>query len=107
MFKRACFLFAWAVVLPLAAQLSSALPADRLAFANQLAKRGLHAEALKEYEAIREVKTLPRDEIRFRLGEAYRHVGRTAEALREFPPHNYDLTFLLKEMKPPDSTTWP
>ena len=61
MFKRACFLFAWAVVLPLAAQLSSALPADRLAFANQLAKRGLHAEALKEYEAIREVKTLPRD----------------------------------------------
>ena len=84
MFKRACFLFAWAVVLPLAAQLSSALPADRLAFANQLAKRGLHAEALKEYEAIREVKTLPRDEIRFRLGEAYRHVGRTAEALREY-----------------------
>ena len=53
MFKRACFLFAWVVVLPLAAQLSSALPADRLAFANQLAKRGLHAEALKEYEAIR------------------------------------------------------
>lgn len=84
MFKRACFLFAWAVVLPLAAQLSSALPADRLAFANQLAKRGLHAEALKEYEAIREVKTLPRDEIRFRLGEAYRHVGRTAEALKEY-----------------------
>ena len=84
MFKRACLLFAWAAALPLAAQLSSALPADRLAFANQLAKRGLYAEALKEYEAVRDVKALPRDEVRFRLGEAYRHVGRTAEALKEY-----------------------
>ncbi len=84
MFKRLCLVLAWAVVLPLAAQLTSALPADRLAFANQLSKRGLYAEALKEYEAIRDVKTLPRDEVCFRLGEAYRHVGRTADALREY-----------------------
>lgn len=84
MLKRCCLLFAWTAFLPLAAQLTSALPADRLAFANQLAKRGLHAEALREYEAIRDVKTLPRDEVRFRLGEAYRHVGRTAEALAAY-----------------------
>ncbi len=84
MFKRLCLVLAWVVVLPLSAQLASALPADRLIFANQLSKRGLYAEALKEYEAIRDVKTLPRDEVRFRLGEAYRHVGRTGDALREY-----------------------
>ena len=70
--------------LSLSAQLVSALPADRLALANQLAKRGLHAEALKEYEAIRGEKSLPRDEVSFRLGEAYRNVGRTEDALREY-----------------------
>lgn len=67
--------------LPALAQLASALPADRLALANQLAKRGLYAEALKEYEAIRNDVTVPRDEVRFRLGEAYRNVGRKADAL--------------------------
>lgn len=66
------------------AQVATALPADRLAFANQLAKRGLHAEALKEYEAIRDVKTLPQDEVRYRLGEAYRHVGRAQDALSAY-----------------------
>ena len=81
MFKRLLVLAAAVVVLPLAAQLASALPADRLALANQLAKRGLHAEALKEYEAIRNEKSVPRDEVLFRLGEAYRNVGRTADAL--------------------------
>lgn len=68
-------------ILPLAAQIASALPADRLALANQLAKRGLHAEALKEYEAIRNEKSVPRDEVLFRLGEAYRNVGRGKDAL--------------------------
>lgn len=84
MFKSLCLILVWAVILPLGAQLSSALPADRLAFANQLAKRGLYSEALKEYEAIRDVASLPRDEVRFRLGEAYRHVGRSSDALREY-----------------------
>ncbi|MGN0846609.1 MAG: tetratricopeptide repeat protein [Kiritimatiellia bacterium] len=84
MFKEFCLVFTCVVVAPLWAQLASALPADRMAFANQLSKRGLYAEALKEYEAIRDDKTLPRDEIRFRLGEAYRNVGRSADALREY-----------------------
>ena len=63
MFKGLCLALVCAACLPLAAQLASALPADRLAFANQLARRGLYAEALKEYEAIRNLKTLPRDEV--------------------------------------------
>ncbi len=81
MFKRLLVLLAAVAVLPAAAQLASALPADRLALANQLAKRGLHAEALREYEAIRNEKSVPRDEVLFRLGESYRNVGRSADAL--------------------------
>ena len=83
MFTRLCVLFLLAAVAarPASAQLASALPADRLAFANQLAKRGLYAEALKEYEAIRNEPSVPQDEVRFRLGEAYRRVGRAADAL--------------------------
>ena len=81
MFKRLLVLLAAVAVLPAAAQLASALPADRLALANQLAKRGLHAEALREYEAIRNEKSVPRDEVLLRLGESYRNVGRSADAL--------------------------
>ena len=81
MFKRLFTFTVLAAGLPLAAQLASALPADRLALANQLARRGLYAEALKEYEAIRNEPSLPRDEVRFRMGEAYRHVNRPADAL--------------------------
>ena len=81
MFKRLLVLTSALVVLPLVAQVVSAPPADRLALANQLAKRGLHAEALKEYEAIRNEKSVPRDEVLFRLGEAYRNVGRKNDAL--------------------------
>lgn len=84
MFKRLCVLLSGLVVLPVLAQLASALPADRLALANQLARRGLYAEALREYEAIRDEKSVPRDEVRFRLGEAYRKVGRTADALKTY-----------------------
>jgi len=81
---RFSLLLAAFAVLPVAAQLASALPADRLALANQLARRGLHAEALKEYEAIRDNPAVPRDEVRFRLGEAYRNVGRKADALKVY-----------------------
>lgn len=84
MFRGLCLALACVACLPLAAQLASALPADRLAFANQLARRGLYAEALKEYEAIRDVKSLPRDEVMYRLGEAYRNVGRTQDALTAY-----------------------
>ena len=86
MFKRLCiyvFLVA-AAAAPLAAQVESALPADRLALANQLARRGLHAEALKEYEAVRNEPSVPRDEVLFRLGETYRSVKRPADALKAY-----------------------
>ncbi len=66
------------------AQLSSALPADRFAFAKGLARRGLHAEALKEFESLRNEKSLPRDEIRFSLAEEYRALSRKTEALAEY-----------------------
>ncbi|MGN0852372.1 MAG: tol-pal system YbgF family protein [Kiritimatiellia bacterium] len=98
MHQRLCTFAFCLAVLPLAAQLSSALPADRLALANQLVKRGLHAEALKEYEAIREARGVPRDEVLFKLGETYRSLRppRTADALkayadllREFPSSRY------------------
>lgn len=67
---------------PLFAQVSSALPSDRLALANQLVKRGLHAEAIGEYEAIRNDKSVPHDEVLFKLGEAYRTVKRPEDALK-------------------------
>ena len=93
MFKRLLTFTVLAAGLPLAAQVASALPADRLALANQLSRRGLYAEALKEYEAIRNDASLPRDEVRFRMGEAYRHVNRPKDALaaydeilKKYPP---------------------
>ena len=68
--------------LPAAAQTASALPADRLALANQLSKRGLFADALKEYEALRDSADVPRDEVLFRLAETYRLLDRKADALK-------------------------
>ena len=62
--------------------LSSALPADRLALANQLSRRGLYADALNEYEALRGSKDVPHDEVLFRLGETYRLLDRRPEALK-------------------------
>ena len=62
--------------------LSSALPADRLALANQLSRRGLYADALKEYEALRDSKDVSHDEVLFRLGETYRLLERRPEALK-------------------------
>lgn len=86
MHQRLCTFALCLAALPLVAQLSSALPADRLALANQLVKRGLYAEALKEYEAIRTVKSIPHDEVLFKLGEAYRKLTppKTADALKAF-----------------------
>ena len=86
MHHRLCTFVLCLAALPLVAQLSSALPADRLALANQLVKRGLYAEALKEYEAIRQAKGVPHDEVLFKLGEAYRKSTppKTAAALKAF-----------------------
>ena len=86
MLRRILILAAMSASLSAAAQaasaLSSALPADRLAFANQLAKRGLYDDARKEYEALRDNTAVPRDEILFRLGEMYRLLDRKADALK-------------------------
>ncbi len=86
MLRRILILAAMSASLSAAAQaaspLSSALPADRLAFANQLAKRGLYDDARKEYEALRDNTAVPRDEVLFRLGEMYRLLDRKADALK-------------------------
>ncbi len=78
------------------AAVSSVAPKDRLQFANQLVKRGLYAEAVKEYEVIRDVGSVPRDEVTFRLAEAYAKLNRTVDALNtykellvEFPSSKY------------------
>jgi len=73
---------ALSAILSAAAQTASALPADRLALANQLSRRGLYADALKEYEALRGSTAVPRDEVLFRLGETYRLLERKSEALK-------------------------
>ena len=69
------------VALPLAAQSVTAPPQDRLKLAIHLSKRGMHADALREFEAIRNAKGVPHDEVLFRLGDTYRTLNRVAEAL--------------------------
>ena len=70
---------AWIAV----AATSSALPADRLALAKEFARRGLHAEALKELEAMAGAQGIAEDEYLYRLGEEYRVLGRMAESLAQ------------------------
>lgn len=91
------FLFALAAA-PVAAQTSSALPADRLQLANQLLKRGLESEALREYEAVRGADGVPQDLVLYRIGEICRGLPkpRVADALaaydelvRKFPVSKY------------------
>lgn len=81
MFKRFCPIVLALVALPLAAQLVTAPPPDRLELAIQLSKRGMYAEALREYEAIRNAKGVPHDEVLFRLGDTYRILKRPEDAL--------------------------
>ena len=81
MFRRFSIFFCTFVVLPLAAQFVSVPPQDRLQLAIQLSKRGMHVEALREYEAIRSAKSVPHDEVLFRLGDTYRLLKRPQEAL--------------------------
>ena len=81
MFKRFCPIVLALVALPLAAQLVTAPPPDRLELAIQLSKRGMYADALREYEAIRNAKGVPHDEVLFRLGDTYRILKRPEDAL--------------------------
>ena len=82
MLRFIVILAALAAFLPAGAQTASALPADRLALANQLTKRGLYADALREYESLRDSTAVPRDEVLFRLGETYRLLDKKANALK-------------------------
>ncbi|MBO7689190.1 MAG: tetratricopeptide repeat protein [Kiritimatiellae bacterium] len=81
MFKRFCLITLASVALPIAAQLVTAPPQDRLKLAIHLSKRGMHGDALREFEAIRNSKEVPHDEVLFRLGDTYRVLKRTDEAL--------------------------
>lgn len=82
MFKRFCLIILASVALPLAAQqLVTAAPQDRLKLAISLSKSGMHADALREFEAIRNAKGVPRDEVLFRLGDTYRILKRSDDAL--------------------------
>jgi len=84
MFKRLIAIAFALASLTAAAQVASALPNDRLALAKQLASRGLYAEALKEFEAIRGNPAVPRDEVCYRLAEAYRNLKRNEDALKAY-----------------------
>ncbi len=69
-----------AIALKAAGAASSALPMDRFALAKEFSRRGLHAEALREFESLAGVPGIPKDEYAYHLGEAYRALGRTEAA---------------------------
>ena len=59
----------------LMAQVAGVPEADRLLFANGLARRKLWSEAASEYAALTNAVSVKRDEVYFRLAEAERHSG--------------------------------
>ena len=81
MFKAIIVVLALAAALPAYSAADAALAADRFALANQLAKRGLYVEAIKEYLSLRGAD-LPKDEFLFRFAEACRHAGRKEAAAK-------------------------
>ena len=70
-----CSLFAAALALA---------PADRLQMADRMFAKGLHAEAAREYAALKGEKTVSADDIAFRLAECDRLLGREKEALATY-----------------------
>ena len=60
------------------------LPADRLAMADRLFNRGEYAAAKEEYAALRGEKSVPADELLYRLAECDRALGKSADARREY-----------------------
>ena len=56
-------------------------PADRLQMADKMFAKGLYADAVKEYEALRGEKTISETDITFRIAECSRALGREKEAL--------------------------
>ncbi len=81
MFKALIVAIAIALAAPAFAAADAALAADRFALANQLAKRGLYDDALREFLALRGAD-LPKDEFLFRFAETCRHAGRKAAAAK-------------------------
>ena len=70
-----CCLFAAALALA---------PADRLQMADKMFAKGLHAEAAREYAALRGEKTISADDVMFRIAECDRLLGREKEALAAY-----------------------
>ena len=60
------------------------LPADRLAMADRLFNRGEYAAAKEEYAALRGEKSVPADELLYRLAECDRALGKSADARKEY-----------------------
>lgn len=62
----------------------SVLPSDRLAMADRLFNRGEYATARAEYSGLANEKSIPADELLYRLAECDRAIGRHADARREY-----------------------
>ena len=60
------------------------LPADRLAMADRLFNRGECAAAKVEYAALRGEKSIPAEELLYRLAECDRVLGNSAEARKAY-----------------------
>ena len=60
------------------------IPADRLAMADRLFNRGEYAAARVEYAALSGEKSIPADEVIYRLAECDRALGKSAEARRGY-----------------------
>ena len=60
------------------------LPSDRLAMADRLFNRGEYAVARAEYASLFGEKSIPADELIYRLAECDRAQGRAADARREY-----------------------
>ena len=56
-------------------------PADRLQMADKMFAKGLYADAVKEYAALRDEKTIAEADVTFRIAECSRALGREKEAL--------------------------
>lgn len=56
-------------------------PADRLLMADKMFAKGLHADAAKEYEALRQEKTVSATDIDFRIAECSHALGRDSDAI--------------------------
>ena len=70
-----CSLFAAALALA---------PADRLQMADKMFARGLHADAAREYAALKGEKNISADDVTFRLAECDRLIGREKEAMAAY-----------------------